>query len=212
MEMILEASPRAEKGKQLKELRARGVLPGIVYGPKEAATPLALSRAVFEKLFAKAGESTVITLKGLGSDKEVLVYEVEHDPVSGHAIHVDFYAIEAGKTIRVHVPIEFVGEAPVLKGEATLTKVLHEIEVECMPRNLPQHLTVDVTSLAAIGDAIHVRDLAPIAGVEILAEADDVVVVANAVVEEVEEAAPVDMAAIEVEQKGKKEEGEAAAE
>lgn len=212
MEMILEASLRAEKGKQLKNLRASGVLPGVVYGPKEAATPLALSRAVFEKLFAKAGESTVITLKGLGADKEVLVHDVEHDPVSGHVIHVDFYAIEAGKTIRVHVPIEFTGEAPVLKGEATLTKVLHEVEVECMPRNLPQHLTVDVSTLAVIGDSIHVRDINVPAGVELMAEADDVVVVANAIVEETEDVAPLDMAAIEVEQKGKKDEGEDAAE
>lgn len=213
MNMVLEATPRAEKGKQLAALRNKGVLPGVVYGPKEAATPFALPRATFEKLFAEAGESTVITLKGLGEDKDVLVHEVAYDPVTGRPIHVDLYAIEAGKTLQVHVPIEFVGEAPVLKGDATLTKVLHEIEVECMPRNLPQHLTVDVSSLAAVGDAIHVRDIKLPTGVTVTADPEDVVVVANAVVEEVEEApAAVDMAAIEVEQKGKKEEeGEAAA-
>lgn len=213
MEMILEAQTRAEKGKQLKGLRANGVLPGVVYGPKEAAAPLSLSRAAFEKLFSQAGESTVITLKGLGGDKDVLVHDVAYDPVTGHALHVDFYAIEAGKPIQVNIPIEFEGEAPVLKGDATLAKVLHEIEVECLPRNLPQHFTVDVSSLAAIGDSIHVRDIKAPAGVTILTGADDVIVVANAVVEETEAPAALDMAAIEVEQKGKKEEeGEAAAE
>ncbi len=206
MEMILEAQARTEKGKQLKNLRAKGVLPAVVYGPKETSSPLSLSRAVFEKLFSKAGESTVITLKGLGEDKDVLVHEVAYDPVSGHAIHVDFYAIEAGKPIQVHIPLEFVGEAPVLKGDANLAKVLHEIEVECLPRNLPQHLTVDISSLAAIGDSIHVRDIKIPTGVTVLTGADDVVIVANAVVEEVEAPVAVDMAAIEVEQKGKKEE------
>lgn len=207
MNMVLEASVRAEKGKKLEALRARGVLPAVVYGRKEASTPLSLSRAAFEKLFAAAGESTVITIKGLDTEKEVLVHEVEYDPVSGHPIHVDFYAIEAGKPIRVEVPLEFVGEAPVLKGEATLAKVLHAIEVECLPRNLPQQIEVDITALVNIGDSIHVSDLKIPAHVELIAEPTDVVIVANAVVEEVEEAPQaVDMSAIEVEQKGKKEE------
>ncbi len=211
MVMTLKASPRTEKGKQLKELRNNGVLPAVVYGPKEEAAALSLSLKEFEKLFSEAGESTVITLSGVGSDKDVLVQEVAFDPVSGHAIHVDFYAIEAGKALRVHVPIEFEGEAPVLKGDATLTKVLHEVEVECLPKNLPQHLTVNIEALVNIGDSIHVRDIILPAGVEIIAEPDDVVVVANAVVEEVEAPVAVDMTAIEVEQKGKKEEDEAAA-
>lgn len=213
MNMVLEAAPRTEKGKQLKSLREKGMIPAVIYGRKETSAALSLSRAVFEKLFSQAGESTVITLKGLGEDKDVLVHDVAYDPVTGHAIHVDFYAIEAGKPIQVNIPIEFEGEAPVLKGDATLVKVLHEIEVECLPRNLPQHFTVDVSSLAAIGDSIHVRDIKAPAGVTILTGADDVVVVANAVVEETEAPAALDMAAIEVEQKGKKEEeGEAAAE
>jgi len=213
MEMILEVAARALKGKQLVSLRTKGILPAVVYGPKEAAAPLSLSRAVFEKLFAKAGESTVITLKGVGEDKDVLVQDVAYDPVSGHAIHVDFYAIEAGKPIQVNIPLEFDGEAPVMKGDATLTKVLHEIEVECLPRNLPQHLSVDISTLAAIGDTIHVGDIKVPAGVTVLTSAEDVVIVASAVVEEVEVAPEaVDMTAIEVEQKGKKEEGETAAE
>jgi len=215
MNMVLEASPRKEKGKQLEALRSKGVLPGVVYGPKEPATAFALPRAIFEKLFSEAGESTVITLKGLGDDKDVLVHDVAYDPVSGHVIHVDLYAIEAGKTLQVHVPLEFEGEAPVLKGDATLTKVLHEIEVECLPRNLPQHLTIDVSSLVNVGDTIHVRDIKLPAGVTLTADPEDVVIVASAVVEEVIEAVPEapDMAAIEVEQKGKKEEeGEAPAE
>lgn len=212
MEMTLQASPRTEKGKQLKALRSAGVLPAVVYGPKESALSFSLARKEFEKLFAEAGESTLIMLKGLGADKEVLVHDVAYDPVSGHPIHVDFYAIEAGKTLRVHVPIEFEGEAPVLKGDATLTKVLHEIEVECLPRSLPQHLTIDISTLMQVGDSIHVKDLKLPAGVIVVADPDDVIVVANAVVEEVEEApAAVDMDAIEVEQKGKKEEEEAPA-
>ncbi len=214
MEMMLEVAPRAETGKKLKALRDAGTLPGVMYGKKEAPVSLSLSRKVFEKLFSTAGESTIITLKGLSGDKDVLVQDVALDPVTGAAIHVDFYAVESDKLLQVHVPIEFEGEAPVLKaGDAILTKVLHEIEVECLPRHLPQHVTVDVSVLAAIGDTIHVSDIKLPANVTAVGNPEDVVVVASAAVEEVE--APVeavDMAAIEVEKKGKtEEEGEAAA-
>lgn len=208
MEMILQASPRALQGKKLRTLRKEGVLPAVVYGPKEAALPISLTQKDFEKLFAKTGESTLISLAGLGDAKDVLVHDVSYDPVSGSIIHVDFYAIEKGKTLTLDVPIEFEGEAPALKsGSAMITKVLHEIEVECLPGNLPQHIVVDISTLTEIGSVIHVRDIVVPTGVTFSADPDDVVVVISAAEEEVESAleAP-DMAAIDVEKKGKKEE------
>ncbi len=208
MVMTLEATPRTEKGKKLQALRNEGLLPGVVYGPKETPVSFTVSRKVFDKTFEAAGESTLLVLKGLGADKEVLVQEVSYDPVSGESIHVDLYAVEAGKVLQVGVELEFVGEAPALKlGSTTLTKVLHEIEVECMPKDLPSHITVDLSVLVNIGDSINVRDLPALTGVEFLAEADDVIVVVSSVEEEVETpGAAVDIAAIDVEKKGKKEE------
>ena len=208
MEMILQASARTLQGKKLRMLRKEGVLPAVVYGPKETALSISLTQKDFEKLFAKTGESTLISLTGLGEAKDVLVHDVSYDPVSGSIIHVDFYAIEKGKTLTLDVPIEFEGEAPALKsGSAMITKVLHEIEVECLPSNLPQHIVVDISTLTEIGSVIHVRDIVVPTGVTFSADPDDVVVVVSAAEEEVETAleAP-DMAAIDVEKKGKKEE------
>lgn len=209
MEMILQASPRTIQGKKVSSLRKEGVLPAVVYGPKEAAQPISLSHKEFEKLFMKAGESTLISLQGLGQNKEVLVHDVAYDPVTGAITHVDFYAVEKGKTLQVMVPLEFHGEAPAVSlGSATLTKVLYDIEVECLPTNLPQHIVVDLSSLTEIGSVIHVKDISTPSGVSFTADPDDVVVVVNAVQEE-EEAVALDMATIDVEKKGKKEEEEA---
>lgn len=209
MTVTLHAEKRDARGKQLKKLRSEGKLPGVVYGPKEEATPLMLDKIAFEKTFKEAGESTVIVLEGLGEDKEVLVHEVAFDPEKGGAIHVDFYAIEKGKEITVDVPLEYVGEAPAVKAGGSLTKVLHEVEVTCKPAALPQHIVVDVSSLVDFEVQIHVRDLNPGAGVKIENDPEEVVALVQEVVEEPEEApVEVDMSAIEVEEKGKKEEGE----
>lgn len=209
MAVTLKAEKRAERGKQLEKLRKAGKLPGVVYGPKEETTALTLEKTVFEKLFRDAGESTIITLQGIGEDKEVLVHDVAFDPVKGGPIHVDFYAIERGKELTLDVPLEYEGEAPAVKLGASLTKVLYEVEVTCRPSKLPQYIVVDVSTLDDFGKQIHVSDLVAPEGVKIENDPNEVVALVQEVEEEVEEApAPIDMDAIEVEEKGKKEEGE----
>ncbi len=209
MTVTLHVEKRDERGKQLAKLRDAGKLPAVVYGPKEEATPLTLDKKVFEKIFKTAGESTIITLEGVGESKEVLVHDIAFDPEKGGFVHVDFYAIEKGKELTVDVPLEFVGEAPAAKLGGSLTKVLHEVEVTCKPSALPQHITVDVSVLVDFETQIHVKDLVLPAGVKIENDPEDVIALVSAVVEEVEApAAVVDMDSIEVEQKGKKEEDE----
>ena len=211
MTVTLQAEKRDLRGKKLKALRALGKLPGVVYGPKEESTALTLDAVAFEKVFRDAGESTIITLEGLGEEKEVLVQEVSYDPEKGGAIHVDFYAIEKGKEITVDVPLEYIGEAPAVKDGGSLTKVLHEVEVTCKPSALPQHIVVDVSVLVDFEVQIHVSDLDAGAGVKIENDPEEVVALVQEVVEEAEEApAEIDMSAIEVEEKGKKDDGEAA--
>jgi large subunit ribosomal protein L25 len=209
MTVTLNATARTERGKKLAMLRKQGKLPAVVYGPKDEATALTLDRSAFEKLFREAGESTIINLVGVGEDKEVLVHDIAFDPERGGPIHVDFYAIERGKELTLDVPLEYVGEAPAVKLGASLTKVLHEVEVTCRPSKLPQHIVVDVSSLAEFGAQIHVSDLPLPEGVKIENDPDEVVALVQEVKEEVEEApAAIDMSAIEVEEKGKKEDGE----
>jgi len=207
MTFTLTVAERTERGKQVSALRTAGKLPAVMYGAKEEATPLTLDKIEFEKVLKQAGESSIIVLKGLAKDKEVLVQEVSFDPMRGGATHVDFYAVEAGKEITIHVPLEFIGEAPATKRGGTLTKVLHEVEVTCTPANLPQHLDVDVSTLDDFEKQIHVKDLVAPKGVKIENDAEEVIALVQAVEEEAE--APVeavDMSAIEVEKKGKTEE------
>src|SRR3989338_10716635 len=168
MTVTLQATKRAERGRRVRAWRARGVLPAVLYGPKEVATPLSLSRLEFEKAFREAGESTVITLSGLDEDTDVMVQDIAYDPVTSVPLHVDFYAIEKGKKVMVNVPIEFIGEAPVLKLGGLLTKVLHELEVEALPKDLPHEIEVDVSSLTDFDSHISVGDISAPAGVAIL--------------------------------------------
>lgn len=207
MTLTLEATFREKRGKKNVSLRSAGDMPAVVYGPKHEAQSITLKASDFTKVFKEAGESTIIVLSGLGKDAEVLIHDVDVDPVTGVPRHADFYAIESGKMLRLEVPLEFVGESPAIKLGAVITKVLHEIEIEALPRNLPQHLTVDVSGLVNFQDMIHVRDIVLPEGVTVLAGPDDIVAIATEVKEEVDEApVAIDMASIEVEKKGKTEE------
>ncbi len=192
-------------------VRKAGNIPAVVYGPKQEPLSISVDKSIFEKLLKEAGESTIINLVGLGEELEVLVHDVAFNPAKGGVEHVDFYAIEKGKEITVHVPLEFIGEAPATKTGGSLTKVLHEIEVTCKPSALPQHIEVDVSGLDTFEKQIHVKDLVVPNGVKVENDKEEVVALVQEVQEEPEpEATQVDMDAVEVEAKGKSEEGEAA--
>jgi large subunit ribosomal protein L25 len=211
MTITLNATSRTETGKKTERLRAEGNLPAVMYGPKLAPTALTISKKEFDKVLKEAGETTVVTIKGAGTPTDVLIHEVAFDARRGGVVHVDFYAIQAGQKLTVHVPLTFVGEAPAVKLGGNVTKVLHEIEVEAEATHLPKEIEVDITGLVDLTSQIHVRDLTIPKGVEVKNDADDVVALIQEVVEEKEEApeAP-DMSAIEVEKKGKTEEEPAA--
>ena len=205
MTFSLQATERTERGKQLDALRALGKIPAIVYGPKESPSSITVDRVEFEKLLKQAGESSIISLGGVGKAKDVLVHDVAFDPQRGGVIHVDFYAVEAGKELEVDVPLVFVGEAPALKLGGTLTKVMHQVEVACEASKLPKEISVNIESLVDLDSQIHVSDLVLPAGVRVLNDATDVIVLVQAVAEETETVATIDMGAIEVEKKGKTE-------
>jgi large subunit ribosomal protein L25 len=204
MTVTLEVAKRTTSA---DAVRKAGNIPAVVYGPKQEPISIFINKGVFEKTLKSAGESTVINLTGLGEQIETLIHEVAFDPQKGGAMHADFYAIEKGKEITVDVPLHFVGEAPAAKNNGVLTKVLHEVEITCKPSALPQHIDVDVSGLDDFEKQIHVRDLVLPAGVKVQNDENDVVALVQEVKEEVEApVAAVDMAAIEVEEKGKKEE------
>ncbi|MDE1924607.1 MAG: 50S ribosomal protein L25 [Patescibacteria group bacterium] len=190
-------------------LRNKGVLPAVVYGRSQESTPISVDLKTFKKVYHAAGESSVISLTGLGNTaKDALIHDVDFDAVSGEPLHADFYAIEKGQTVTVSVPLEFDGVSPAVKDlGGILTKVMHELELECEPKDLPQAIHVDVSKLATLEDQIKVSDLKLPASAKISVDLDEVVAMISVAQEEVEEAAPADLSAIEIsEERGKKEE------
>ncbi|KKW35346.1 hypothetical protein A2852_01720 [Candidatus Adlerbacteria bacterium RIFCSPHIGHO2_01_FULL_54_23] len=207
MELAVE---KRDIEKKAKALRNAGVLPAVIYGRKEATTPIAVDRKQFEKVFKQAGESTVITIKGLGENKDALIHEVDFDPVLGHPIHADFYAIEKGQTVTVSVPFEFEGISPAVKDlGGILVKVMHELEMECEPKDLPQYVAVDISKLAMLEDQIKIKDLKLPKSAKIFVEEDEVVAMIDIAKEEPVEAPAADISQIEIsEERGKKAEDE----
>ncbi len=189
-------------------MRRDGVMPAVVYGRSEESTPIALNRKDFEKIFRTAGSSTVITLKGLGDEKDALIHEVSFHAVSGEPLHADFYAIEKGQTVTVSVPLEFDGVSPAVKElGGILIKVMHEIEMEVLPKDLPNMIHVDISKLTGLDSQILVEHLTLPASAKISVPMDEVVAMIDTAKEEVEETAPMDLSAIETSvERGKKEE------
>ncbi len=198
--------------KASKKLRASGLVPAVVYGAGEEPVHVTVKAVDLEKAWTEAGESTVVSLSGLDKAKDVLIQEVAVDPVYGTPIHADLYAVRSDVAVEVNVELVFAGVAPAEKDlGGTLIKVMHEIAVEALPKNLPHEIVVDISGLKTFDDQIHVRDIALPAGVTAVSEADEVVALVQEAQEETEESAtPTDVSAVEVEKKGKEEEGEAA--
>ena len=210
MTITLTATKREETGKASRRLIEEDRMPAVVYGPKHAAEHISVSLPEFKKVLRDAGESTVIELTGLGSPVQVLIHEVDRDPVTTNPRHADLYAIEKGAKVEVAVPLSFVGESMAVKLGANVVKVMHELPIEAEATKLPHEIEVDITALAEVGDQIHVKDLKLPAGVEATVDGEEVVALAQEVEQEPEEdtTGEPDMDAIEVEQKGKEEGGE----
>ncbi len=186
-------------------VRNEGKVPGIVYGPKQEPISIAIDKQIFTKVLHEAGESTIINLKGLDEDVEVLVHDVNFDRTRGGVSHVDFYAIERGKELTTNVSLNFIGEAPAEKTGFSVNKALHEVEVTCRPSALPSHLDIDLSALDSEEAQILVSDIKLPAGVKVDTDASLVVANINAVHEE-EPAEEITESEVEVETKGKKEE------
>jgi large subunit ribosomal protein L25 len=206
MTVTLPIKERVTSGNAEVDLKVG--IPGVVYGPKQTPLSVVVDRKEFEKLFKVVGESAVIALNGVGSPINVLVKDVSFAPTKGGIVHIDFYAIEKGKEIETHVPLHFIGEAPVLKQGAVINKVLHEVTVSCQADSLPAALEVDLSAIETIDARITVADIVCPKGVTIMHASDEVVALAEAVVEHVEEAPEVAPEAVA--ESGKVEEAPAA--
>lgn len=151
----------------------------MLYGPGVPATSLSVPVREFEKALAEAGETSLLTLAVEGDKAyDVLIHDVAKDPMTLKPIHADFYAVRMDKPIEAKIPLVFVGESPAVKNESgILVKVLHELDVKALPKDLPHEITVDVTRLEHINEKLHVKDISLPAGVAVLAGPEEAVVI-----------------------------------
>lgn len=214
-EHSLTIQRRTVTGKRrIERLRGEGIVPGVVYGRNLEPVEIAINRRELVRLLhSKAGEHALVTLRLDGEkawEKPALIKAVQHHPVDGHVVHVDFHAILLTEKLRVRVPVVLKGEAVGVKQDGGLMEhFLREVEVECLPTEIPAEIEYDVSALK-IGDTVHVRDLAVAGNAKITSDAEGVIAsVQVPKVEKVEEEAA---AATEPEViREKKEEAEGAA-
>ncbi len=209
MTIELSAEMRDTKKESLDALRKKGLMPAVFYGKKQKSTPITVTNADFLKVWGKAGESSVVSLKLGSSVYDCLIHEIDIDPIKNMPRHADFYVFEKGQKLRVKVPIEFVGVAPAVKDlGGVLVKVLHELEIEAEPKDLPNKIEVDISPLTVFDSQVLAREIKLPVGVTLLAGGEEVVAsVYEPKEEKIEETAVApDLSTIEVEKKGKKEE------
>lgn len=202
--LTLQAQTR-ESNASVDALRQQGFMPAVFYGAKESPVAIAVRADEFAKLWHQVGGSAIVDLKGNFGDKEVLIHDVQVHPVTNTPLHADFFVLEKGKKVSVTVPLEFVGVAPAEKLGGIVVKVMHEIDIEVEPREMPQSVEVDVSKLETLESEILFKDLPLPASAESTIDPDEVVVSITLPVEEKEET-PMSVEDVQVEEKGKKEE------
>lgn len=207
--VILKAQPRQVIGKQVRALRREGLMPAVIYGPHIAPIPVSLPFHETSLLLPKISSSQLLVLEVGGEQYTTLVRERQRHPITGALLHLDFQAVSLTEKLRVNVGLQFKGEAPAVKiYDGILSTSLEQVEVECLPGDLVNHLEIDLSTLEQIGDAIYVRDIPLPPRFQILNELDEVVVVITAPTLAVEGPGEGEAGAFEPEviEKGKKEE------
>ncbi len=178
-EITLGVETRDDRGKgAARRLRRTGKVPGVFYGPKSTAMPIAVDRKDFAAHVANLEGSHLIRFESAAADLQkrvALVREVQHHPVTGGILHVDFYEVDLTQRLKVTVPLHFVGKARGVAEGGILQPILREMDVECLPTDIPQFIEVDVSALD-IHDAVHLADVPMPPNVTAVVETNEAVV------------------------------------
>lgn len=218
MEAIkLNANNRTVIGKQVKQLRAAGKLPAVIYGHGLESRSVELSYAEFEKAYKAAGWSSLLDLavEG-GAPLKVLIQDAQQDPLTDKFTHVDLREVNMKEKLETEVMLRFVGESPAVKElGAVLVKNADKIKVRCLPSDLVHEIDVDLSKLKGFGDRVSIKDIVPPSGVEFISKTDDALATVIAPISEEElkaldTAVVEDVAAVKVESEEKKKAEEAA--
>ncbi|HTP00577.1 MAG TPA: 50S ribosomal protein L25 [Anaerolineales bacterium] len=188
--VVIKATKRDVRGKQVNALRRSGRLPAVIYGRRTEPVNISMDAHDAGMVLGKIGSSSLITIDVDGTEYPALVRERQRDYIKNRLIHVDFMAVSLTEKLRAEVRIELSGVSLAVKdSDAVLVTGLHSLTVECLPEDLPEHVTVDIGPLAKVGDSIHVRDVSLGDKVQILDDPDEMIV--NATYAKIEVEAPV---------------------
>ncbi|MFO0781073.1 MAG: 50S ribosomal protein L25 [Candidatus Gracilibacteria bacterium] len=179
-------------------LRKQRQIPAVFYGNKQDSVALQVDYQTFRKAYERAGGNQVIELNIEGKKQPVLVHEVQYNPLTDNFDHIDFVHVNMNVAVKANIPVVVTGTAPAVKNlGGILTTLRHELEVKCLPADLPQNIEVDVNGLEQLHSSVHLRDLKLPAGVQLTGNPDDVVVTISVVKEEVESTTTMEQAVAE---------------
>lgn len=191
--IVIKATKRDVTGKQVKALRRAGQLPAVIYGRHVEPIAVSLEAHTAGLVFSKITSSTLVTIDVEGMEYAALVRERQRDYIKGVLTHIDFLALDLTEKIRTKVQLVFSGVSSAVKDySAVLVHRIEAFEVECLPTDLPERINVDLSSIKEIGNSVRVRDIPLPENVVVLADEDDIVVIAALAKEE----APVEGAAV----------------
>jgi large subunit ribosomal protein L25 len=180
--ITLKAERRGVTGKKVKRLRREGWIPGVAYGPGMEALPVQVGQKELVEAYRQAGTSALIgvLLERQRQARPALIRDVQRDPIHHGIIHVDLELVDLHRAITTHVPIALKGNSPVVEqGLAVLTHGIDEIEIRCLPGDVPALFEVDLSALAQPDQSIRVSDLVAPEGVHLLTDAETVIVYAT---------------------------------
>ncbi|MBI2029976.1 50S ribosomal protein L25 [Candidatus Gottesmanbacteria bacterium] len=167
----LKAQKRTITGRKVKKLRKEGIVPGNIFGKKVTSQAVSVNLIDFSKVYKKAGETQIVELLLDKETRPVLIKNVQMNPLLGKPIHADFFQVNLKEKIKAKVPVVLSGNAPaVVQKIGLLLQTLNEVEAEALPTDLPEKLTLDVSTLAQLDQELKVADIKKIPGVEILSD------------------------------------------
>ncbi|MFK3939462.1 50S ribosomal protein L25/general stress protein Ctc [Alkalihalobacillus sp. NPDC078783] len=174
---VLKAEKRTDmRGSGTRKVRNAGFVPGVLYGNKTESTPVSVESVDFLKTMREVGRNGLFSLEvSDGKKHQVMVQEVQTDPLKDSFVHIDFFEVDMKSEIDVEVPVRVEGEAAGVKEGGVLAQVKHEISVRCLPGDIPEELVVDVSELG-IGDGLTVADVKGSLSVEVTSEDEEAIV------------------------------------
>ena len=212
-EIIINAEKRTLKGKKVGALRRQGKLPGVIYGRHLEAFPIQMEAHESGLILQRLTSSSLVTIDVEGEKYTTIVRDRQKDVIFGNLLHVDFLAVSLTEKLRTMVSIELVGEAPISKsGDVVIVQSLNELEIECLPQDLLEKVSVDISVLKDMSDVITVESLTLGKDITILTDSEEIIASSTYVAQEAEEEAKETEAEPEVLEKGKQAEEEASEE